>query len=92
MNTAASDDWEAQESPGTRLNPLPASLLAELEIGRRDGLMAKRVCGTGCSELDHHILMSGGFERGCVVGISSEKEEFRLIVSERITLKMVTSC
>lgn len=62
--------------------PLSAAVLAELEIARRDGLKSRGggVCRTGCAELDRHVLLAGGFERGTVVGISSEDDSFSLLV------------
>jgi hypothetical protein len=54
--------------------------LFEQERRRRDGLKERGNCLTGCRELDHEVLL-GGFERGCVVGLSAEEEEVGLLVS-----------
>jgi hypothetical protein len=62
------------------INPVPASILAYIENGRRNGLQCSTRYKSGCDELDDNVLL-GGFERGTVVGISSEEEdEFGLLV------------
>lgn len=37
-------------------------------------------CRSGCGELDDHVLLSGGFERGSVVGVSAEDDGMGLAV------------
>ncbi|KAK2075307.1 hypothetical protein P8C59_009442 [Phyllachora maydis] len=59
------------------LDPVPASLLAARETARRDGCMRKGTIRTGCAEVDETVLL-GGFERGCVVGVSAEDDRFAL--------------
>lgn len=68
-----------------RFQPVPATVLAETEARRRDALRLLRPCSTGCDELDSHVLLCGGFERGCVVGLSAEDEEgVGIVVSSSI--------
>lgn len=56
------------------LDPVPADVLAESETRRRNAAKEKGPLGSGCAELDDYLLL-GGFERGCVVGVSAEEEE-----------------
>lgn len=56
-----------------------AELLDE-ERALGDVLEKKGRLLVGCRELDD-IVLNGGLERGRVVGVSSEKEEFGLLVS-----------
>jgi hypothetical protein len=74
------NDASSQTSSHFGLDPVPGSVLHKLEVTRRDGLVRRGNLMTGCSELDDVVLL-GGFERGCVVGISSEDEEAGLLVS-----------
>lgn len=63
--------------------PVPASVLADRELARRKKLRRqKRKWNilTGCREIDEYVLL-GGFERGSVVGVSSEDDEMGLLVS-----------
>ncbi|KAM7190555.1 hypothetical protein V8F20_009688 [Naviculisporaceae sp. PSN 640] len=61
--------------------PVPASVLVDRELARRRKLrrQQKRNILTGCREIDDYVLL-GGFERGCVVGISSEDDEMGLLL------------
>lgn len=68
------DQPASQTSSHFLLDPVPASILAEREAHRRNALRELGCCKTGCPELDDYVLL-GGFERGCVVGISAEDEE-----------------
>lgn len=70
----------SQASSHFVLDPVPGSVLLEQEVARRDGLRQRGNLMTGCQELDESVL-SGGFERGCVVGLSAEDEEIGLLVS-----------
>lgn len=70
----------SQESSHFILDPIPGSVLLDREIARRDGLKQMGNILTGCKELDDSTLL-GGFERGCVVGISAEDEGIGLLVS-----------
>ena len=72
------DTNRARDAATTK--PLPASLLLDQELARRESLSANGNLMTGCSELDDYLLL-GGFERGSVVGVSAEEEEMGLLVS-----------
>ncbi|KUI73237.1 hypothetical protein VM1G_08750 [Cytospora mali] len=69
----------SQASSHSPLDPVSGVTLFEQEKKRRDGLKQRGNCLTGCRELDHEVLL-GGFERGCVVGISAEEEEVGLLI------------
>jgi len=60
--------------------PVSASVLSRLERRRRDAVRERGRCGIGCGEVDEYVLM-GGLERGSVVGVSSEEEDFGVLVS-----------
>lgn len=70
----------SQASSHFPLEPVSGATLFDQEKRRKDGLKKRGNCLTGCRELDHEVLL-GGFERGCVVGISAEEEEVGLVVS-----------
>lgn len=57
------------------LEPVSGKLLFEQECRRRDGLRARGPLATSCGEVDDRALGAGGFERGCVVGISAAEAE-----------------
>jgi hypothetical protein len=76
----------SQASSHFPLEPIPASVLAEAERKRRDALDELGRCSTGCAELDDHVLLGGGFERGCVVGLSAEEEDVGVLVGCRASL------
>lgn len=69
----------SQASSHSPLDPVSGATLFEQERRRRDGLKERGNCLTGCRELDHEVLL-GGFERGCVVGLSAEEEEVGLLI------------
>ncbi|KAF5665645.1 PET191-like protein [Fusarium heterosporum] len=56
------------------VQPVPASILAEKEVQRRDAASRLGACRTGCAVIDEDVLL-GGFERASIVGISAEDEE-----------------
>ncbi|KAF4998158.1 hypothetical protein FGRMN_3362 [Fusarium graminum] len=56
------------------VQPVPASILAEKEVQRRDAASKLGACKTGCAVIDEDVLL-GGFERASIVGISAEDEE-----------------
>lgn len=70
----------SQSSSHFQLEPVSGATLLEQETRRRDALARRGRCLTGCSELDDQVL-PGGFERGCVVGISAEEDDVGLLVS-----------
>lgn len=61
------------------LDPIPATTIAYNEIQRRDANVNLGLCKIGCPEIDDYVLQ-GGLERGSVVGVSAEKEEFGVTV------------
>jgi hypothetical protein len=67
------------QSPTVFEPPLPASVLLDRELSHKTTLRRKGNITSGCPELDDYTLLSG-FERGSVVGISSEDEDFALRV------------
>lgn len=72
----------SQASSHFPLDPVSGAVLFEQEVRRRDQHAALgSLLTTGCRELDVEVLCSGGFERGCVVGISAEEEEFGLFLA-----------
>ncbi|KAI0544711.1 hypothetical protein F4679DRAFT_513900 [Xylaria curta] len=62
------------------LVPLSGATLFYHEIERRKRLHRSGVIPTGCSEIDDALLLSGGFESGCVVGVSAEEVDFGLLL------------
>lgn len=70
----------SQASSHFHLEPVSGATLFEQETRRRDALARRGRCLTGCRELDEQVLL-GGFERGCVVGVSAEDEDVGLLVS-----------
>jgi hypothetical protein len=69
----------ATEVHDLELEPVSAAVLASLEHERRERVAGKGRCGVGCAEIDERVLL-GGLERGAVVGVSSEEEEFGVLV------------
>lgn len=67
----------------TPTTPVSGAALFKREIGRRAGLRRRGVISTGCSEIDDALLLGGGFERGCVVGVSAEEVNFGVLVRSR---------
>ena len=77
----------APQSPpaisSTCLDPVSASTLYDLEVSRRRARSrGPLVMRTGCREIDEEALLSAGFERGCVVGVSAEDVDFGVLVSQ----------
>ncbi|KAF5621818.1 hypothetical protein F52700_10690 [Fusarium sp. NRRL 52700] len=64
----------SQASSHFQLEPIPAAILVDKEVKRRDANALLGACKTGCKVIDEEVML-GGFERGCVVGISAEDEE-----------------
>ncbi|POS71057.1 hypothetical protein DHEL01_v210550 [Diaporthe helianthi] len=69
----------SQTSSHFQIEPVSGATLFEQETRRRDALARRGRCLTGCLELDDQVLL-GGFERGCVVGISAEDEDVGLLI------------
>jgi hypothetical protein len=59
---------------------ISAAELLDEERALGDVLEKKGRLLVGCREIDD-VVLNGGLERGRVVGITSEKEEFGLLVS-----------
>jgi hypothetical protein len=57
------------------LEPIAATIIASNEITRRNANVDAGHLQVECSEIDDQVLL-GGFERGAVVGVSSEVESF----------------
>jgi len=70
-----------QASSGVPSEPMNGAVLYDQEVARRNGLALEGNCLTGCQEIDDEVLL-GGFERGCVVGISCQEDEIGLVVGE----------
>ncbi|KAF5636328.1 uncharacterized protein FTJAE_6095 [Fusarium tjaetaba] len=64
----------SQASSHFQLEPIPAAILVDKEVKRRDAIALLGACKTGCKVIDEDVML-GGFERGCVMGISAEDEE-----------------
>ncbi|KAI1259845.1 hypothetical protein F5Y18DRAFT_442726 [Xylariaceae sp. FL1019] len=60
------------------LPPVSGATLFRLEMSRRVDVRDKGVISMGCGEIDDVVLLGGGFERGAVVGVSAEVEDFGL--------------
>lgn len=76
----------SQASSHFPLDPVSGAVLFEQEARRRDRhtnntQMGSALLATGCRELDVEVLCGGGFERGCVVGVSAEEEEVGLVMA-----------
>ena len=65
----------SQASSHFPLEPISADILCDLESRRRDEAKALGLCRSGCADIDGYVLL-GGLERGSVVGISAEDEDF----------------
>ncbi|KAM0077691.1 hypothetical protein ACKRZS_010030 [Fusarium odoratissimum] len=69
----------SQASSHFQLEPIPAAILADKEVKRRDVIALLGACKTGCKVIDEEVML-GGFERGSVVGISAEDEELGVLL------------
>ncbi|KAK0703489.1 hypothetical protein B0T26DRAFT_629238, partial [Lasiosphaeria miniovina] len=70
------------------LEPVPASILLEKAVERKDSLRRRGNILTGCSELDEYVLL-GGFERGSVVGVSAEDDEIGLLIGLQTVARLL---
>ncbi|KAI0805509.1 hypothetical protein GGR55DRAFT_280087 [Xylaria sp. FL0064] len=68
------------EETARGLVPILGTTLFRRETERRKKLHERGVIPTGCSEIDDALLLGGGFERGCVVGISAEEVDFGILL------------
>lgn len=69
----------ASTSSRVALEPVPATIVAENERRRRSSNRDLGPCRSGCAAIDDYVLL-GGLERGCVVGLSAEREDFGITV------------
>ncbi|KAI0096796.1 hypothetical protein GGR51DRAFT_492280 [Nemania sp. FL0031] len=60
--------------------PVSGAALFASEVRRRRGLWRRGALATGCAEIDDVLLVGGGFERGCVVGVSAEEVDFGVLI------------
>ncbi|EFQ32659.1 uncharacterized protein GLRG_07803 [Colletotrichum graminicola M1.001] len=70
----------SQASSHFALEPISAAVLCSRETKRRDAAKERGPLRVGCREMDEEVLV-GGFERGTVVGISSESDQMGLLIS-----------
>lgn len=77
MNTVDQQPPAAsQASSHFPLEPTSGATLFKQEACRRDHHTSQgNLFSMGCHELDLQVLCSGGFEKGCVVGISAEEAQ-----------------
>ncbi|KAK0729883.1 hypothetical protein B0H67DRAFT_476525 [Lasiosphaeris hirsuta] len=78
-----------QEPPRLALNPLPASTLLDQELDRKSELKRRGNILTGCGEIDDYVLL-GGFERGCVVGVSAEEDDIGMLMGLQTIAHLLT--
>ncbi|KAK4453439.1 hypothetical protein QBC34DRAFT_477319 [Podospora aff. communis PSN243] len=78
------------QSPTVIELPLPASVLLDRELFHKATLRRRGNITSGCPELDDYTLL-GGFERGFVVGISSEDEDFALRIGLQTVANLLVS-
>ncbi|KAI1813160.1 hypothetical protein GGS20DRAFT_554671 [Poronia punctata] len=60
--------------------PISGATLFKLEIERRQSLYRRGCIATGCPGIDDNVLLGGGFERECVVGVSAEDVNFGVLL------------
>lgn len=77
----SSNSNAAEATPAPTLAPISGATLFTQESARRKSLHRKGAIPTGCPEIDDALLLGGGFERGCVVGVSAEDVDFGVLVS-----------
>ncbi|KAI0405930.1 hypothetical protein F4802DRAFT_559953 [Xylaria palmicola] len=75
-------DTVSDDAAGTapELVPISGATLFRREIERRRRCHRRGVIPSGCSEIDDALLVGGGFERGCVVGVSAEEMDFGVLL------------
>ncbi|KAK3330875.1 hypothetical protein B0H66DRAFT_545095, partial [Apodospora peruviana] len=79
----------ALSSGRRRLGPiLYASDLVEQRDLERKRKRGRNILTTGCKDIDEHVLL-GGFERGCVVGVSAEDDEMGLLIGLQTVAHML---
>ncbi|KXH26904.1 hypothetical protein CSIM01_07052 [Colletotrichum simmondsii] len=76
----------SQASSHFPLEPVSAAVLCSRETKRRDAAVARGRVQVGSREVDEEVLC-GGFERGSVVGLSSESEQMGILISMQALAK-----
>ncbi|KAJ0295359.1 hypothetical protein COL516b_012652 [Colletotrichum fioriniae] len=76
----------SQASSHFPLEPVSAAVLCSRETKRRDAAVARGRVRVGSREVDEEVL-GGGFERGSVVGLSSESEQMGILISMQALAK-----
>ncbi|KAL0764748.1 hypothetical protein CaCOL14_012554 [Colletotrichum acutatum] len=76
----------SQASSHFPLEPVSAAILCSRETKRRDAAVARGRVQVGSREVDEEVL-GGGFERGSVVGLSSESEQMGILISMQALAK-----
>ncbi|KAI0434838.1 hypothetical protein F5Y09DRAFT_294998 [Xylaria sp. FL1042] len=71
---------ESTSDSAETLAPVVGTTLFRREVERRKKLHGRGVIATGCSEIDNALLLGGGFERRCVVGVSAEEVDFGILL------------
>ncbi|KAL8413512.1 hypothetical protein RB594_004955 [Gaeumannomyces avenae] len=71
--------------------PVDGLTLHRREAAQRDSLLSRGNLATGCGEIDDEVLAGGGFERGCVVGVSAEQEEFGLLIGLQTVARLLVA-
>ncbi|KAK2767997.1 fasciclin domain family [Colletotrichum kahawae] len=79
----------SQASSHFPIEPVSADVLLRRETKRRDALKKRGPVRVGCLEVDEYVLLTGGLERGSVVGISAESEQMGLMANGKISLQAV---
>jgi hypothetical protein len=87
MNNGRSEDWfiDSKNPPPPPDEYAIENTFTKMESGlsketSRNGLSSRGNVMSGVSDIDENVLL-GGFERGLVVGVSSEKEDFGHLAS-----------
>ncbi|KAK1656306.1 hypothetical protein BDP81DRAFT_456962 [Colletotrichum phormii] len=76
----------SQASSHFPLEPVSAAVLCSRETKRRGAAMARGKVQVGSRDVDEEVL-GGGFERGSVVGLSSESEQMGILISMQALAK-----
>ncbi|KAI1278882.1 hypothetical protein F5Y07DRAFT_57003 [Xylaria sp. FL0933] len=89
-NMEVMESTSGSEETARGLKPVLGTTLFRRETERRKKLHERGVIPTGCAEIDDALLLGGGFERGCVVGVSAEEVEFGILLGlQTITRALV---
>lgn len=86
---AANNPNLSQASSHAPLEAISGFTILHTELERRATL--RPPCATGCREIDEATLVIGGFERGCVVGISAEEDDVALVVGLQTIARLLAN-